>query len=133
MPDSEVEVYRQRYETFRHFDKLRWQMLQLLVAVASATAVVLRSTEGAVEWWFFSLLGFALLLISFVMFKISAGIRRNSEVLRHAAETVGDRRIPDVSNPWRSVAHWLALAVCVVGGALLISSIFLATGAVGCQ
>ena len=30
-----IEIYRQRYETFRHLDKLRWQMLQILVAIGS--------------------------------------------------------------------------------------------------
>lgn len=123
MSHNDIEVYRQRYETFRHLDKLRWQMLQLLVAVASATALVLRSTQGCIEWWFYSLLGFALLIISFVMFKVGAGIRKNSEVLSHVGKIVGDEGIPDVSSPWRSVAHWLALSICALGGALLIWSI----------
>ena len=59
MGEENIEIYRQRYETFRHFDKLRWQMLQILVAVASATALLLRSTTDPIEWWFFCLLGAA--------------------------------------------------------------------------
>ena len=30
-----AEVYRQRYETFRHLDRLRWQMLQIAVGIGS--------------------------------------------------------------------------------------------------
>ena len=49
MTDENLEIYRQRYETYRHFDKLRWQMLQILVAIASATALLLRYTTGTLE------------------------------------------------------------------------------------
>lgn len=131
MQESKIEVYKQRYETFRHLDKLRWQMLQLLVAVASASALVLRSTQGSIEWWFYSLLGFALVVISSAMLKIGAGIRKNSKVLGQVAKAVGDKGIPDVSNPWRSVAHWLAFSVCIVGGALFIWSGYVAVNTLG--
>ena len=74
MTDENIEIYRQRFETFRHFDKLRWQMMQILVAVASATALLLRSTAGTIEWWFYYLLGASLLFIAFVMIRIGNGI-----------------------------------------------------------
>ena len=32
---EELEIYKQRYETYRHFDKLRWQMLQIAVGAGS--------------------------------------------------------------------------------------------------
>ena len=116
------EIYTQRYETFRHLDKLRWQMLQLLVAVASATALVLRSTTGPMEWWFFAPLGFALLMIAFVMLRVGEAIRRNTEVLAQAAEAVGDHSIPDTSDKWKSVAYWLAIFVIFLGVGLLLYS-----------
>jgi hypothetical protein len=50
--DAALEIYKQRYEVWRHFDKLRWQLVQLLVAIFSASALVVRATEGAIEWWF---------------------------------------------------------------------------------
>jgi hypothetical protein len=120
--ENNVEIYRQRYETYRHLDKLRWQMLQLLIAVASAIALVLRSTQGEIEWWFYSLLGFTLLIISCVMLKIGSGIRTNSEVLREFGKKIGDNSIPDGANKWRSIAHWLALLVFALGSGLLIWS-----------
>lgn len=126
MEDGTVEIYRQRYETFRHLDRIRWQMLQLLVAVASATALVLRSTHGNIDSWFYCLLGVALVVISFVMFRVAAGIRRNSQILKKVAEKLGDNGIPDVSNPWRSFAHWLALSICVTGALLIVAPVYIA-------
>jgi len=121
MTDNEaVEVYRQRYETFRHLDKLRWQMLQILVAIGTATTLILRSTSGPLAWWFFVLLGGALLVLAFAMHKINQGIRGNGKVLQKTGKVVGDDAIPDVSNPWRSVAHWLTIGTGTVGVVLLI-------------
>ena len=126
MTDKNLEIYRQRYETYRHFDKLRWQMLQILVAIASATALLLRYTTGTLEWWFFCLLGASLLIIGFVMIRIGDGIRANNKVLKKVAKAIGDNRIPTVSNPWKSVAHWISVLVMVLGTFLLGKSIWMA-------
>ena len=32
---EELEIYKQRYETFRYLDRLRWQMLQIAVGTGS--------------------------------------------------------------------------------------------------
>ena len=125
MTDENLEIYRQRYETFRHFDKLRWQMLQILVAIASATALLLRYTTGTLEWWFFCILGMSLLIIGLVMIRISDGIRANNKVLKKAAEAIGDNGVP-VSNLWKSVAHWISVLVMVLGTFLLGKSIWMA-------
>ena len=126
MTDENLEIYRQRYETYRHFDKLRWQMLQILVAIASATALLLRYTTGTLEWWFFCLLGTSLLIIGFVMIRIGNGIRANNKVLKKAAEAIGDNGIPTVSNPWKSVAHWISVLVMALGALLFGTSIWMA-------
>ncbi|MEM9592428.1 MAG: hypothetical protein AAF967_14040 [Pseudomonadota bacterium] len=119
-----VEIYIQRYETFRHLDKLRWQMLQLLIAVASATALVRRSIPGELEWWFYALLGAALATLAFVMLRIGGGIRTNSIALREAGNAIGDSSLPDVSNKWKSVAHWLAIVVLILGLAMMAIAVF---------
>ena len=126
MIDENLEIYRQRYETYRHFDKLRWQMLQILVAVASATALLLRYTVGTLDWWFFCFLGTSLLIIGLVMIRISDGIRANNKVLKKAAEAIGDNGIPAMLNPWKSVAHWISVLVIALGAFLLITSIWMA-------
>ncbi|WP_187431759.1 hypothetical protein ROLI_025430 [Roseobacter fucihabitans] len=123
MEGKAPEIYAQRYETFRHLDKLRWQMLQLLIAVATGTALVLRTTTGDIEWWFYALVGFSLLVIAFVMFRIGGAIRGNAVVLQKAAVELGDMGIPDTGNKWKSVAYWLAWAVFMLGTALLLKSI----------
>ena len=126
MTDENLEIYRQRYETFRHLDKLRWQMLQILVAIASATALLLRYTTGNIEWWFFYLLGASLIIVGFVMIRIGDGIRANAIVLKKAAEAIGDNGIPLISSRWKSVAHWISVSVMVLGAFLLGTPIWMA-------
>ena len=127
MTDENLEIYRQRYETYRHFDKLRWQMLQILVAIASATALLLRYTTGTLEWWFFCLLGTSLLIIGYVMIRIGNGIRANAKILKKAAEVIGDNGIPAILNPWKSVAHWISVLVMALGALLFGTSIWMAS------
>lgn len=126
MTDKNLEIYRQRYETFRHFDKLRWQMLQILVAVASATAFILRSTSGPIEWWFLSLLGLALIIVGSVMLRIGVGIKANAMVLKKAAEEIGDSDCPGPLSQKKSVAHWLAVLVVSLGVLIFVSSAWMA-------
>lgn len=121
--DQSLEIYRQRYETFRHLDRLRWQMMQLLVAVLSASALVYRSSPNGVGGWFWGFLGLAFLTIALVMTRISHGIARNGDVLREFGAKVGDDRIPDARDRLRSVAHWLTLAIGFGGVCCLIAGI----------
>lgn len=123
MSESAVEVYTQRYETFRHLDRLRWQMAQVLVAVLSAAALIFRTAPEGVGGWFWMFLGLAFLTISIVMNRISKGIAANGEVLRRVGKQVGDLDIPDTSN-WRgSVTHWLTVAIGIGGLACIIGSL----------
>ena len=123
--DNYIEIYRQRYETFRHLDKLRWQMLQILVAIVSATALFLRFTTDSMEWWGYFLLGLALVVLGFILNKINIGIRNNGAVLKNVAEAIGDSGIPDVSNRWKSVAHWITVFVFISGLFLIFGSIWI--------
>ncbi len=123
MTDDKIEIYRQRYETFRHLDKLRWQMLQILVAIFSATALLLRYTPDPIEWWFYGSLGVILIVVGFVMLRIGAGIQANNVVLKKTAEIIGDDGIPDLSNRWESVAHGIAVLVVMLGAILIGVSI----------
>ena len=43
-PD-ELEIYRQRYETYRHLDRLRWLMLQIVVGAGSLILVFARGGQ----------------------------------------------------------------------------------------
>ncbi|MCY4197233.1 MAG: hypothetical protein OXD33_10010 [Rhodobacteraceae bacterium] len=120
--DRNMEIYRQRYETFRHLDKMRWQMLQILVAIGTATTLILRSTSdsGSLAWWFFMFLGAGLVVLAIAMHKINQGLRKNGEALKAKGEVIGDTKIPDVSNQWASIAHWLMLGTLLLGVVLLV-------------
>lgn len=119
MAENDLEIYKQRYETFRYLDRLRWQMLQLLIAVGSASALVVRATEAPLEWWFFTIVGAVVMAIGFAMSRISTGIRKNGEVLRHFGEKVGDTGIPDVADPSKSVGFWITNFTIVFGFVLI--------------
>ena len=121
--DNELEIYKQRYETFRYLDRLRWQLIQLAVTIFTATALVVRATSGAIEWWFTLALSLALISIAASMQKISQGLRRNQTVLAKAAKSIGDDGIPDTGNPWKSVFHWIAIAIGCTGLIFLITTI----------
>ncbi len=117
--ENNIEIYRQRYETFRYLDKLRWQMVQILVAMFSATVLILRLVDGNLQWWFYSVIGGAVLFIAWAMHKITKGIQGNSLVLSKAAQAIGDNGIPDVSKKRNSVYFWITVAV-VIGGIVII-------------
>jgi hypothetical protein len=113
--ETDLEIYKQRYETYRHLDRQQWQMLQIVVAVGSAAVLTLRATSGQVEWWFLAVIGMFLLLLSSVMLRMGAGIRANGKVLHEVGQRIGDAWIPDVSKRSRSRSLWIASVVALLG------------------
>lgn len=113
--DTNIEIYRQRYETFRHLDKLRWQMLQIVVAVGSLSALVVRATDDPIEPWFYIAIGAILNLIALAIFRIDCGIRHNGRVLKEFGAKLGDEAIPDNAKNWRSTSVYMALIVGLAG------------------
>ena len=110
-----IEVYRQRYETFRHLDKLRWQMLQILVAIGSLTVLLIKVSEKAIGAELYLLIGLTLLLVSYIMHRINHGIRINGRVLAEAGKLVGDGKIPTHSKGWKSSSNWICFFVFFAG------------------
>ena len=112
-PD-ELEIYKQRYETYRHLDRLRWQMLQ--IAVGAGLLTLAFAKDGAKpNWWLFAVVGTMLIIFGLVMLRIGHGIKMNGQVLSKAAALVGDADIPPVSTWWKSVSFWIASTLIVVG------------------
>ena len=62
--EAALEVYRQRYETFRHLDNVRYQAQNLAVVFVSALIAGLSSGNIKLEWWAFGLSGLVTLLLS---------------------------------------------------------------------
>ena len=123
--ENNIEIYRQRYETFRYFDKLRWQMIQILVAIFSATVLIIRLTGDDLQWWFYFAIGVSLVLLSWVMHNVNAGLKDNSIILSKAAQAIGDHGIPDVSKKSTSVSYWITKIVGIVGVFMIIWSAIL--------
>ena len=46
-----LEIYKQRYETYRHLDRLRWQMLQIAVGVGSLRILAFARSGREPDWW----------------------------------------------------------------------------------
>lgn len=116
MPEeSDIEVYRQRYETFRHLDRMRFQLLQILVAFGAAAAIFFRFQPAPAEWWFFMLVGVMLSLIGSAMSKVSRGLWANNDALRKVGRKVGDIDIPAPTNKYRSVSYWISVIVQSLG------------------
>ena len=100
---AELEIYRQRYETYRHLDRLRWQMLPVAVGAGAAILAFARYRSEPV-WWMFLGVGLLLVISGVAMRRIGQGINRNGEVLRKIAATIGDKDIPPVGKWLKSVA-----------------------------
>ena len=111
---AELEIYKQRYETYRHFDRLRWQMLQISVGSGALTLAFARNGFEP-EWWVFAVVGTMLMIFGIVMIRIGHGIKMNNQVLLKVAALVGDADIPPVLNWWKSVSLWIAWMLIVVG------------------
>lgn len=109
--ESSLEVYRQRYETYRHLDHQRWQLLQLLVALGSGVTFVLTSDSIKVNGWFYSVVGVSLVLIASLLFRMTSGIRANQSVLHTVGASIGDKDVPTVGNIWHTVSLWITLCV----------------------
>ena len=97
-------------------------MLQILVAILTATALVMRLASDPIDWWFWTLIGGALIIVSCVMNRITQGIIANSKVLSRVGHIVGDTDLPDISKKRNSASHWLTVLIFVLGCLLLVLS-----------
>lgn len=120
---NQIEVYKQRYETYRHLDRLRWQMLQIAVGAGS---LILAFAGGGSEpvWWIFAAVGLLLIIFGSVMLRIGDGINMNGKVLSKAASAVGDVDIPPTSKCWKSISFWVACFLILLGSVCVVSALY---------
>ena len=71
---EELEIYKQRYETFRYLDRLRWQMLQIAVIVGSLI-LAYGKDESEPARWVLAVVGALLTILGSTMLKIRHGIK----------------------------------------------------------
>ncbi len=122
MTPEKIEIYRQRYETFRHLDKIRWQMLQIAVATSSVVLVFGRGDAVKPGWWVWVAIGAIFLILGLAMTKINSGAENNGEILRKFGHAIGDTKIPRNLSKYRSVSFWIATMMIVVGLVCLVSA-----------
>ncbi len=102
MVEHSVERYRQRYETWRHLDKIRYQIIQLAIGMGGAIALVIRATGTDIPFWLLTILAIIFFLLWMVLSKVNLAIRKNGASLQKYGEEVGDDDLPDVSQKDRS-------------------------------
>lgn len=115
-----LEIYRQRYETFRHLDKLFWQMLQIAIAAGSIILAFGDGESSEPEWWALISIGLILIMLGSAMLKIFRGRKKNGKVLHKAGIKIGDKDIPIRKSNWKSASYWTALGVIMVGTILFL-------------
>ncbi len=114
-----LEIYRQKYENFRHFDKLRWQSPGIGLATGSAVLALARESDGLPAWWALLIFGGFSILIFFVMFRIRKGLEKNRDALDTVARIIGDESVPETT-PRFGASWWFAQFMLVLGAISLV-------------
>ena len=122
--NEELEIYKQRYETFRYLDRLRWQMFQIAVIVSSFILAYGKKIGTEPAQWVFVVVGALLMIVGLTMLKITHGMRLNNQVLQKAATRVGDTEIPPVSRWWKSIGCWIPVVLIFLGVMSILIAIF---------
>ena len=113
---SYISIYEQRYETYRHLDKLRWYVFQVGFSVIGAI-ISLRVIDNP------SLFGIGVILVStgMIMLKINHGIDKNNVALKKIANKLGDIDIPDIYNRSKlKSTSWVTSYLLTISGILII-------------
>ena len=123
---NNVEIYRQKYENFRHFDRLRWQMPGIALAIgAGVVAVSARpSVPLPLIVLVLVLMGSGTCVCAYSMRRIRVRIEENREALIDVGMLIGDNRIatPGKKSGTRSLERFLWLvAVCAFGVAIMLA------------
>lgn len=119
----DIEVYKQRYETFRHLDRVRWQMLQISVAVGTISSAVISGTTGVYKNLIILITGVMLVVLGLVMLRIQHAIRLNGRVLMEVGNKIGDAHIPMPAKFWMSRSNWVAAFIIISGLTCIIFTI----------
>ena len=124
---ADIEIYKQKYENFRHFDKLRWQAPALALAITAGVFTFLARTD--LHSWVVALLliflAITIWLCAFLMKRINLRIEQNRDALAAVAKRIGDDAIPESMKHGASDLFALFLRVVAVGCCVVAVSKFL--------
>jgi len=117
-----LEIYRQKYENFRHFDRLRWQSPGVGLATGSAVLALAREADGLPAWWALVIFGGLSILIYFVMFRIRKGLEKNRDALDFVARILGDDSVPPTMLRF-GASWWFARFMFTLGVLSLVMAV----------
>lgn len=109
-------IYEQRYETYRHLDRLRWFIFQIAISIVGIIISLFSHLNGSM------ILGTGLILLSagLIMLKINHGIDANNIPLREVAIKIGDKWIPNIHSRYKlQSTSWLISYSLIIMGVLM--------------
>lgn len=108
---NDLEIYKQRYDTFRHLDRLRWQMFQ--IAVGAAALILGFKGNLSLEWGSWVGVGLLFISLGYAKLRIGSGVVMNSKVLREFGAKIGDANIPEATE--KGVSFRIAYVLIAFG------------------
>jgi hypothetical protein len=129
MSEEALERYRQRYETWRHLDRLRYVIVQVAVGGIAGLGALIESSDTKMPVWAWFALATFVFFQSKILSKINDGIEANGKALRDFGQEVGDDKLPDTSNRATSIFYYIEWAllliaiICIVIGGVRIIGI----------
>ena len=127
-----LEVYRQKYLNFRHFDTLRWGVHTVVITAGGLVVTfAAKATEPGGETAITVLLllfGAFASLGWWLLYRLAYNHMKNSFVLEEVARQIGDLTIPPVSKEWRpllSSAAFMFMAFVGTLGSVAIATALL--------
>lgn len=111
-------IYEQRYETYRHLDKLRWFVFQIAISVIAGILVLKKPGQ---EYNIFAI-GLLLFSSGTLMAKINYGIGKNNIVLRSIGIKMGDDSIPTPkkNGNYKSISWLISYSLIFIGAGILL-------------
>lgn len=109
-----LEIYRQKYEVFRHFDRLRWQLPTIALPAGGAVLGLATDDLGWPDWWALILFGFMSSLVGFAIFRIRKGIHKNHDCILEIASQIGDYSVLKLKKRF-GATWWFALFMLILG------------------
>ena len=119
---EELEVYRQRCESYRFHYKLEWQFLQVGVAIGLVT-LGLGEQAFNPQWWQFIIGGGVFLGFSYAMQRVARAITDSRPSFVCYARLVGDDRVQEIGSWQKSAAVWGRIILHSTGVILIVCGI----------
>ncbi|WP_299192201.1 hypothetical protein [uncultured Litoreibacter sp.] len=128
--EPKSQAYSERYATWRHLDGIRYQIIQLSIAFIGAVVILTDIGDGSFPPWMYFLIGLVYLALWGVLAKVNSAIRGNGAALREFGKTIGDDKLPDVSQKERSVFFYIELGYFLLGATFLLAAILSTFGTI---